>query len=67
MVDPESSFEYSGQHGQSVYHRLDPEKLSEEDYLICTPVLLGFCFTTKAWGTLRIYPVWLGPRINCAT
>ncbi|KAF5342476.1 hypothetical protein D9611_001266 [Ephemerocybe angulata] len=32
-----------------VYH-LDPRKLTEEEYMLCTPIVLGFSFTTKKWG-----------------
>jgi hypothetical protein len=29
-------------------------ELEEEQYIICTPVVIGFCFETKQWGT-RIF------------
>jgi len=56
MVDVESFFE-SQPHSrfrQYVNRELDPEELTDTDFLICTPVLLGFCFTTKAWGVFAI-------------
>lgn len=40
---------YSGINSQ-VHRKLNPNALTEEQYLICTPVLLGFCFGTKSWG-----------------
>lgn len=52
MIDVESFFEFQSdsEYAPIVYRRLDPEQLSDEELLICTPVLLGFCFTTKLWG-----------------
>ncbi|TFY64130.1 hypothetical protein EVJ58_g2831 [Rhodofomes roseus] len=56
MVDVESFFEFQPRSNfiQRVHHALDPRTLTESDFLICTPVLLGFCFTTKAWGAFAI-------------
>ena len=52
MVDVESFFEfqYRSKLAHRVYRRLNPAELSEDELMICTPVLLGFCFNTKAWG-----------------
>ncbi|KAG1840607.1 P-loop containing nucleoside triphosphate hydrolase protein [Suillus subalutaceus] len=44
MFKPESSLNLR------VSTRLKPKELEEEQYMICTPVLLGFCFGTKQWG-----------------
>ncbi|EKM58422.1 uncharacterized protein PHACADRAFT_252732 [Phanerochaete carnosa HHB-10118-sp] len=56
MIDVESFFEFGHQRrfAPEVYRELDPEQLSEEELLICTPVVLGFCFTTKLWGAFAI-------------
>ena len=54
MVDPESSYQY-GIRGDYVKRRLRPEELADDDHLICTPVILGFCFNTKAWGTSQCF------------
>ncbi|KAH9838293.1 P-loop containing nucleoside triphosphate hydrolase protein [Rhodofomes roseus] len=56
MVDVESFYEYQphSKFIRHVYRRLDPTKLLEKDYLLCTPVLLGFCCATKAWGAFAI-------------
>ena len=34
----------------SVLYRLDPAKLTDEQYMLCTPIVLGFSFTAKQWG-----------------
>ncbi|KAK1235038.1 hypothetical protein PQX77_001747 [Marasmius sp. AFHP31] len=37
------------------HRKLDSSKdLTDDDFLICTPVVLGFCFGTKKWGGLGI-------------
>lgn len=33
-----------------VFRSLDPDELTDEEYLIFNPVMLGFCFATKTWG-----------------
>lgn len=32
----------------------DPTSLSEEDALLCTGTVLGFCFSTKAWAAFAV-------------
>ncbi|RXW14746.1 hypothetical protein EST38_g11108 [Candolleomyces aberdarensis] len=34
----------------SVLYRLDPTRLTDEQYMLCTPIVLGFSFTAKQWG-----------------
>jgi hypothetical protein len=34
----------------SVLYRLDPTRLTDEQYMLCTPIILGFSFTAKQWG-----------------
>lgn len=39
----------------SVVHRVrSRDALTEEEYIICTPVVLGFCLRTKKWGGFAI-------------
>lgn len=33
-----------------VQTRLDRDNLTEEQFMICSPVILGFCFGSKQWG-----------------
>lgn len=56
MVDPVAfrHFKPNSQIIRYVHHKLDPEALSEQEYLICSPILLGFCFGTKLWGKCRV-------------
>ena len=37
-----------------VQRSLKKEEMTDEQYLICTPVLLGFCFATKTWGMSKL-------------
>lgn len=39
-----------------VYKRLDQAHLTEEEYMICTPIVLGFCFGVKEWGVFESGP-----------
>ncbi|KAG1879131.1 P-loop containing nucleoside triphosphate hydrolase protein, partial [Suillus subluteus] len=52
MIDPGASHMFKPEPSLNprVSARLKPEELEEEQYIICTPVLLGFCFGTKQWG-----------------
>lgn len=52
MIDPEAYrlFEPDSVVNLAVYRQRDRNHLSDEDYLVCTPVVLGFCFGTKMWG-----------------
>jgi hypothetical protein len=34
----------------TVDYQLDPTKLTDEEYMLCTPIVLGFSFTAKRWG-----------------
>ncbi|TBU57514.1 P-loop containing nucleoside triphosphate hydrolase protein [Dichomitus squalens] len=56
MVDVESFFRYQARasFARTVDRRLNPEELSDLELMICTPVLLGFCFNTKSWGAFAI-------------
>ncbi len=42
------------------------EGLKDEEYAICTPVLLGFSFERKLWGTFRGRIIFLLFHIYCA-
>lgn len=57
MIDPATFrlFKTCSRLMRSVSRKLDPTSLTDEQYMICTPVLLGFCFGTKAWGTCNGY------------
>ncbi|KAJ7213578.1 P-loop containing nucleoside triphosphate hydrolase protein, partial [Mycena pura] len=43
-------FEPNCTYNLSVHRRLDHRNLTDEQYMICTPVVLGFCFGVKMWG-----------------
>ncbi|PVF92589.1 P-loop containing nucleoside triphosphate hydrolase protein [Serendipita vermifera] len=38
----------------SIIRQLDRQKLDDNQCLICSPVVLGFCFGTKTWGGFAI-------------
>ncbi|KAF7302528.1 AAA family [Mycena chlorophos] len=44
LFQPNCSFNFD------VHRVLEPESLTDEQYLVCSPVLLGFCFGAKQWG-----------------
>jgi hypothetical protein len=50
MFKPDSSLNYP------VSTPLKRAELEEEQYIICTPVVIGFCFGTKQWGT-GVFPL----------
>ncbi|ESK93512.1 aaa family [Moniliophthora roreri MCA 2997] len=52
MIDPTAFrlFEPNCTYNYSIHRRLNRSELTDEDYMICTPVLLGFCFGVKMWG-----------------
>ncbi|KAF8532083.1 P-loop containing nucleoside triphosphate hydrolase protein [Gautieria morchelliformis] len=52
MIDPAAFriFEPNCTFNLPVYKRLDPDRLTDEQCMICTPILLGFCFGVKMWG-----------------
>lgn len=52
MIDPVGFriFQPNCTFNLTVYRRLDRDELSDEQHMICTPVLLGFCFGVKEWG-----------------
>ncbi|GJE90661.1 AAA family ATPase [Phanerochaete sordida] len=56
MVDVDSFFEfqYNSDFARRSCRRLDPEELTDDELMICSPVVLGFCFNTKAWGAFAI-------------
>ncbi len=56
-----------------VIRELSRDKLTDEEYIICTPVAFGFCFGNKKWGTWFLKPwvashstveVWLTRSLN---
>ncbi|KAJ7642836.1 P-loop containing nucleoside triphosphate hydrolase protein [Mycena rosella] len=52
MIDPVAFrlFEPNCNFNLSVHRRLERDGLTEEQYMICTPIALGFCFGVKMWG-----------------
>ncbi|KAG1838022.1 P-loop containing nucleoside triphosphate hydrolase protein [Suillus subalutaceus] len=52
MIDPGAfrMFKPDSSLNLPVSTRLVPKELEEEQYVICTPVVIGFCFGTKQWG-----------------
>ncbi|KAJ6543108.1 P-loop containing nucleoside triphosphate hydrolase protein [Mycena capillaripes] len=56
MIDPVAFrlFEPNCTYNLAVHRRVDRGNLSDEQYMICTPVVLGFCFGVKMWGAFAI-------------
>jgi len=52
MIDPSAFriFEPNCSFNLPVQKNLERDKLTDEQYMICTPILLGFCFGVKMWG-----------------
>ncbi|KAF7344584.1 AAA family [Mycena sanguinolenta] len=52
MIDPKAFrlFEPNCTFNRLVHRTLERDSLTEEQYMICTPIVLGFCFGVKAWG-----------------
>ena len=57
MIDPVAfrAHQPNADYNLPVRKLLERVVLTEEQYLICTPVVLGFSFATKTWGTCS-YP-----------
>lgn len=53
MIDPASfrRFEANRKFNFSVHRHFDRKGLNDQQYMICNPVVLGFCFGIKKWGT----------------
>ncbi|KIP06048.1 hypothetical protein PHLGIDRAFT_119307 [Phlebiopsis gigantea 11061_1 CR5-6] len=56
MIDPATFrlFKSNSRLLRNVTRKLDPTTLTDEQLLICTPILLGFNFGSKAWGGFAI-------------
>ncbi|KAF8183562.1 P-loop containing nucleoside triphosphate hydrolase protein [Mycena galopus ATCC 62051] len=56
MIDPAAFrlFEPNCTYNLSVHRRVDHRNLTDEQYMICTPVVLGFCFGVKMWGGFAV-------------
>ena len=52
MIDPIAfrHFQPNSELQFEVSRSWDRNKLTEEEYLICSPIMLGFCFGVKMWG-----------------
>ncbi|KAG0704003.1 P-loop containing nucleoside triphosphate hydrolase protein [Suillus ampliporus] len=52
MIDPAGFrvFQPNCSFNLTVYRRLNCDELTDEQHMICTPVVLGFCFGVKQWG-----------------
>jgi len=52
MIDPAAFriFEPNCSFNLPVQKDLERDQLTDEQYMICTPILLGFCFGVKMWG-----------------
>jgi hypothetical protein len=55
MIDPTAfrMFQPNCTYNLKVHKRLGPN-LTDDEFAICTPVALGFCFGTKTWGQPRL-------------
>lgn len=53
MIDPAAfrTFEPNCHYNLKVHKRLERDRLSDDEFAICTPIALGFCFGVKTWGT----------------
>jgi hypothetical protein len=56
MIDPAAFriFEPNSSFNLPIQNYLERDKLSDEQYMICTPILLGFCFGVKMWGMCQL-------------
>ena len=56
MIDPSAFriFEPNCSFNLPVQKNLERDKLTDEQYMICTPILLGFCFGVKMWGVFQL-------------
>ncbi|CCM02989.1 uncharacterized protein FIBRA_05104 [Fibroporia radiculosa] len=52
MIDPAGFrvFQPNCTFNLTVYRRVSREELTDEQLMICTPIVLGFCFGVKEWG-----------------
>ncbi|OAX38624.1 P-loop containing nucleoside triphosphate hydrolase protein [Rhizopogon vinicolor AM-OR11-026] len=52
MIDPAGFrvFQPNCSFNLTVYRRLKRDELTDEQHMICTPIVLGFCFGVKEWG-----------------
>ncbi|KAF8576015.1 P-loop containing nucleoside triphosphate hydrolase protein [Ramaria rubella] len=52
MIDPVAFrlFEPNCTYNLTIHKRLARGDLTDEQYMICTPIMLGFCFGVKMWG-----------------
>nr|GAT46316.1 AAA family [Mycena chlorophos] len=52
MIDPTAFrlFQPNCPFNYVVHRALEAESLTDEQYLVCSPVVLGFCFGAKQWG-----------------
>ncbi|KAJ6488032.1 P-loop containing nucleoside triphosphate hydrolase protein [Mycena sanguinolenta] len=52
MIDPKAFrlFEPNCTFNRRVHRTLEQDSLTEDHYMICTPIVLGFCFGVKTWG-----------------
>lgn len=55
MVDPTGfrTFEPNATYNNKVYKQLDRD-ISDEQYAICNPIVLGFSLGAKLWGTITV-------------
>ena len=53
MVDPTAfrTFQPNAEINPWVNKSIDRDEMTDEQYMICSPILLGFCFGAKTWGT----------------
>ncbi|KAJ7606849.1 P-loop containing nucleoside triphosphate hydrolase protein [Roridomyces roridus] len=52
MIDPVAFrlFEPNCTYNFRVHRRLERDRLTDQQHMICTPIALGFCFGVKMWG-----------------
>lgn len=52
MISPFAFHRYqpNAPYNPSVYRTINKETLTDEQFAIVTPILLGFSFTKKSWG-----------------
>jgi hypothetical protein len=52
MIDPAGFrvFQPNCSFNRTVYRRVNRDELTDEQHMICTPIVLGFCFGVKEWG-----------------
>lgn len=53
MISPSSYRQFNGFFTQDISQPVQKDEMTEEQLLICSPIVYGFAFERKSWGALR--------------